>query len=103
MQQRLQNIGAVKSKMGDVLVGILLADHPIGDSAGKDHIIAIQVVQNFRVAEAMHRIDMHLVCLHIPNQTFHIFQLVWRRHKYNNVDHGASLSAEALRPSVIVI
>ncbi len=95
-EQSLQNIGAVKNQVGDMLVRILGAEHPIGDAPGQDHIIAVQPVQDIRVSELVHGVDVHLVRLEIPDQPFHICHLVRRRNKYDDVDHDAFLSCGVL-------
>ena len=72
LQQSLQDVDPVKGQMGDMLVRILGADHAVGDAAGQNHVIAVQMVQDLRIAEAVDNVDMDLVRLHIMHQALHI-------------------------------
>ena len=101
VQERFQNIGAVKGQMGDMLAGVLGADHAVGDAPGQDHVIAVQMIQDLRAAETVDHIDMDLIRLHVPDQAFRIAQLAGRRYEYDDVDHGNSLSTKAEQLSAI--
>ena len=75
-QQSLQDVGAIKCQVGDVLLGVPGTEHPVGDAPGQDHIIAVQMVQDLRIAEAVDNVDMDLIRLHIADQALYIFQLI---------------------------
>ena len=87
VQKRLQDIRSVKIQVGDMLSGIQIAQLPIGDPPGDDHIIPLQLPQNLRCSEAMHHIDPGLAGLQLPGHGLHPLEIVRRGHEHDDLYH----------------
>ena len=87
-QQGLHHVGSVEVQVGDVLVGVEVADAAVGDAPGHNDVVFVQLAQDPRRAEVVHHIDVDLICLHLPGLLLDPVQALRGGDKHDHVYHG---------------